>query len=204
MKNSKAVLIVLLLLGITIFSVFKYILTVREKNDLASAIEKIKAGAVALENEKQHLLQSLEQEKTLQQDLTRQNVSLQENLKIAEGKFASLEEEFVQAGEALVELNSQFSLLKEENTALQKAGESLKAQISKLARENKDFTARFHSVAELKKAIRELKLKMRRVKSEIKKKTFLISGSEGNRGFVVRDGKSTQPAQIKIEVKPAS
>lgn len=204
MKNSKAVLTVLLLLGITIFSVFKYILTVREKNDLGAAIEKIKAEAVALENEKQHLLQSLEQEKTLQQNLTRQNTSLQENLKVAEARLAGIEEELLQAQKEFADFTSQACLIKEENTALQKERADLRVQIVKLTRENEDFTTRFNSAEELKKAIRQLKLKMRRVKSEIKKKTVLISDSEGNRGFVIKDGKSTQPAQIKIEVKPAS
>jgi len=204
MKNSKAVLTVLLLLGITIFSVFKYILTVREKNDLGAAIEKIKAEAVALENEKEHLLQSLEQEKTLQQNLTRQNTSLQENLKVAEARLAGIGEELLQAQKELADFTSQACLIKEENVALQKERADLRAGIVKLTRENEDFTTRFNSAEELKKAIRQLKLKMRQVKSAIKKKTVLISDSEGNRGFVVRDGKSTQPAQIKIEVKPAS
>jgi chromosome segregation ATPase len=204
MKNSKAVLTALLLLGITIFSVFKYILTVREKNDLVVAIEKIKVEAVALENEKERLLKSLEEGKALQQSLTQENVSFQEKLIVTEAKLSGIEEELIQAQKELADSTFQAFLIKEESIALQKERADLRLQIIKLTRENEDFTTHFNSVAELKKAIQELKLKMRQVKREIKKKAVLISDSEGNKGFVVRDGKSTQPAQVKIEVKPAS
>jgi chromosome segregation ATPase len=204
MKNSKAVLTTLLLLGITIFSVFKYISTVREKNDLVVAIEKIKVEAVTLENEKEYLLQSLEKGKALQQSLSQENVSLRENLKVAEASLSGIEEELIQVQKELADFTSQAFLIKEESIALQKERADLKLQIAKLTTENEDFTARFNSAEELKKAIRQLKLKMRLVKSRIEKKAVLTSDSEGNRGFVVRDGKTTQPAQIKIEVKPAS
>jgi hypothetical protein len=62
------------------------------------------------------------------------------------------------------------------------------------------------SVAELKKAIAELKKKTRQttkeVKREIRKKT-IDKNTEGNIGFLVKEGKSTYSGKVVIEVMPA-
>lgn len=73
MQKPKLIFVVLLLLGITLFSVFKYFSTLKEKNDLSVSLEKIKAEATALDAEKQNLTRSLQQEKQLKEQLAKQN-----------------------------------------------------------------------------------------------------------------------------------
>jgi hypothetical protein len=51
----------------------------------------------------------------------------------------------------------------------------------------------------LKKAIRDLKKQMRKVTHKATKTKTII---EGNRGFLIKDGKPTSIAKIKIEVIP--
>jgi chromosome segregation ATPase len=194
-KNSKVILIIFLLLGISIFSVFKYFLALKEKNDLLFSLERMKAETAALEKEKQNLL---ENEKALQQKLAQENSVLKENLRASEDKLVKLDADFTEAQQTIEDLHSRFSILEAENTALREEKENLKVKLAEVAQDN----ARLNSLAELKKAIKELKKKMRRVKREIRKKTAAINDSEWNSGFLVRNGKSTYPAKVKIEVRP--
>ena len=173
MKNPKTTILVFFLLGVTAFSVYKFVSAVKEKDSLKAETVRLQAETKALKDINQSLSQQLDKGKVLEQQLQ--------------------------------ELSAQFSLLKEENVALQQEKASLKAEVEKLTRQNEDFTVRFNSIGDLKKAIRELKIKMRKVKAEIRKnKAALINNIEGNKGFIVKDGKVAQPAWIRIEVKPAS
>jgi len=61
--------------------------------------------------------------------------------------------------------------------------------------------ARLGSVAELKKAIRELRRQVRQVKREVIKRSEPAKGKEGNRGFIIKDGKPTTLPRIRIEVE---
>jgi hypothetical protein len=45
---------------------------------------------------------------------------------------------------------------------------------------------------------------MHKVGTEIKKKADTNQAIEGNRGFVIKDGKPTCAAKVKIDVRPAS
>ena len=81
------IILVALLVGITIFSVFKYVYTLREKYELLSAINQIKAQLAALEIEKQGLVQDLDKEKQLSQQVAQENSGLKDSLKEKEDKM---------------------------------------------------------------------------------------------------------------------
>jgi len=203
MKNYGVILIALLT-GITIFSVFKYVSSLREKNDLTLALSQIKNQATALENERQNLLQELEKEKQLQQQLHEENTGLKESLMEGEEKLAKINADFAHTQEVLEQLNSQLANLKEENTLLKEEKDKMNIQLAEVTQEKDDLKARFSSVAGLKKAIRELKIRMRKVGVEIKRKVKYEKIIEGNRGFLIKDGKTTFPTKVKIEVVPVS
>jgi len=84
-------------------------------------------------------------------------------------------------------------------------------ELSQASVENDALRTKLSSVAELKKAIRELKRNKRlqpvpvlRFKPKNPKVMEEAVEVEGNRGFLTRDGVSTFPYKIRIEVKPAS
>jgi len=62
-----------------------------------------------------------------------------------------------------------------------------------LKAENNLLKPKLNSIVELRKAIRELKAR--------KRKTPALA-TEGNLGFLIKDGKSTNPGKVKIEVVP--
>ena len=197
-------ILIALLVTLTLFSVFKYIYSIKEKYELLNILNQTKEQAAALENEKQNLLQELEKEKELQQKLSQENSAFKDSIRLSEEKLAQLDADFVQAQKTIEQLNSNFSLLKAENIALIEKKNTLNTKLSQVSQEKDALQVKLSSIAELKKAIKELKRQMRKVGTVIREKVRTNKIIEGNRGFLIKDGKFTYPAKVKIEVTPAS
>ena len=143
-------------------------------------------GVAALTKEKQNLLQELGKEKELSEQLVAKNVNLKAYLKASKDRMTRLFRDNSRTQDELEEINAKFAVLKAENRALidsHKRGYL----------ENEQLKLKLSSVVELRKAIRELRAK--------KFKNFGLE-TEGNQGFLIRDGRSTLE-KIKIEVIPA-
>lgn len=203
MKNYKLFLIAFLI-GITIFSVFQYAASLKEKLDLKNDLSQIKKQVMDLELEKQNLLQAVEQEKEAQKALGQENSELKESLKVNTDKLAKLDADFQGAQNTIEQLNSKIALVKAENMALRAKREKLALELSSVSQEKDALKARLSSVAELKKVIKELKKQVRKSTGELKEIAAAQRIIEGNRGFLIKDGKPTYPAKVKIEVIPAS
>jgi DNA repair exonuclease SbcCD ATPase subunit len=195
-KNFKIACFVLLV-TITIFSVYKYVSALKEKYDLLNALNEIKRQVQILENDKQSLTRELDKEKQLADKLAEQNTGLKEVLKASVSRLTRLFADMEKTRKSLDDLHAQFSLLRAENTAL-------KDQATQFSVENVTLKAKLGSVAELKKAIREFRKQMGKVGKEIKQQTNVSQAAAGNRGFLIKDGQPTFPPKaIKIEVTPA-
>ncbi len=79
-----------------------------------------------------------------------------------------------------------------------------------LLEEKENLEARLHSLKELKKAIREIKLERRQekvqktlVKKQQQKEIDAQKLAQGNCGYLIKDGQSLYPPKVKIEVSPA-
>jgi len=195
--------LIALLLSITIFSVFKYVSSVKERYDLLNSLNQTKELAAVLANEKQGLLQDLEKEKELQKQLNQENSALKDNLRLSEEKIAKLDTDFTQAQKDIEQLASRFSILKAENKALIDKNSRLGSKVNGFSQENERLKVKLNSIAELKKAIRELKKQAYKVGVIVKQKLEAKRAMEGNRGYLIKDGRFTYPARIKIEVTPA-
>jgi len=194
--KNKRVILIALLIGITLFSVFKFSVSIKEKYDLTKELNQIKAAMSGLQNEKQNLLQTLEKEKELKQKMEQEIAGLTDNLRLSQEKAAKLEQGLAEQQKSMEGLNSQISSLASEK-------EKLKLELAKINEERENLKTRLNSITELKKAIVELKKQARKVGREIKQKISKEKAGEGNQGFVVKDGKTTFPAKITIEVNPA-
>lgn len=189
LKNA----VIVLLLTVTIISIFNYVSSLKDKRGLLDTLNQVSQQVAILGKEKQKLsdenaglAQDLEKGRQAQERLMQGNLMLKGHIKASGRRLAKLFSDYSQAKEENQQLNSKFSLLKAENSALaeEKGGamqeiESLKVKLS--------------SITELRKAISELK---RKPKGE--------RAIEGNRGFLIKDGQATYPAKVKIEVIPAS
>lgn len=193
MRDHKIILIVLLS-GIVIFSLFKYTLVLKEKHDLQVTLDQIREQVGILENEKSNLLQELEAGQRLNEKLREENSAVQAELKTSQERLVQLDAELMQTQKAIEDLNAQLSSLKAENTALMEEKDNLNNQIAQIIQEKDQLQARLNSLSELRKAIRELKRRMRYGGT--------LPGQEGNQGFLLKDGKSTYAPNVRIEVKP--
>jgi len=101
------------------------------------------------------------------------------------------------------------STLEKENADLIQVKKELEEKVTSLEKEKQDLEAKLHSLPELKKAIRQVKIE----KHEQKAKEHLAKKQQqkeldaqgiatGNRGFVIKDSKSTYKPRVIIEVFP--
>jgi chromosome segregation ATPase len=195
------IIVIALLVGITLFSVFKYLMTLNEKNDLMQNLNQVKGQIASLELEKQNLLQTIDKEKESQKALTDENAALKEELK----NLAQVDENLQNSQKTIEQLTAQIALSQAENTALREEKNRLSLELTQVSQERDTLKARLSSIPQLKKTIREVKVQIHKAKAmmrEIAKKRRVIAG---NRGFLMKNGKPTFPiSKIKIEVMPAS
>jgi len=177
----------ILLLSITVFSMVRYLSELKAKYRLQDSLTKAQDDIATLAQEKQNLLQELGKEKKLKEQLALKNAGLKDYLGASRNKVARLFKDKAMVQASLEDTSAKFSILKAENRALIDRSK-------RIYMENEQFKAKLSSVVELKKAIRELRARKRKV---------LTPETEGNRGFLIKNGQPTIPEKIKIEVVPA-
>lgn len=171
--------LIIILLAVTIIVVFMYILSLRKQ-------------VSALEEQKLNLAQALATEKELGHKLSEQNSALKENLRVSQKKISKLFSANALTQRYLEDLSSRFSMLQAENKALREEKE-------KILMENDSLMEKLG----IRKVIGDLKKQVQKVGREIKQRAQEEKLNEGNRGYIIKDGKATRPAKVKIEVIPA-
>jgi chromosome segregation ATPase len=202
MKNAKTIIIAFLL-GITVFCVYKYIVSVKENYDLSSNIHRLNTDIKALEDEKDGVVKDLDREKEINKALDQENAWAKENLNQTQAKLSQLATDYQSSQKAIDDLSSQISLVKAENTALRDQIQSLELDINQAKADKEQLQSRLSSIAELKKAIKELRRKTRQIKKQVKRR--IVEKQElilGNSGFLIKEGQPTGKSKIKIEVEP--
>ncbi len=172
------------LVSITVVSVFKYLSVIQEKYALQENYNKAKSEAGLLAQEKQNLLRQLEKERLTTSQLSKENLSLKDNLRAGKRRMGGLFRKLSATQAELEDVNARLSVLKAEN-------KSLIQSHNRITQENRDYKSKFNSLQELKKAIRSIKLR----------KHNDTDTDKGNRGYLIKDGQPT--AKVKIEVVPA-
>lgn len=191
-RHYKVTLAILLLAAIAIFSFYKYARSLNERYRLRQSLSQSQARLDVASQENQKLLQALEKEKISAGELEEENSKMLRNLKASTKRLDKLFKDYTQAQGALEKANAQVA--------------GLNKELKQVTQERDDLQAKFTSVSGLKKAISELKWQARKVTFQMKDaaESPQTGDSAGNQGFIVRDGKSTSPAKVKIEVSPAS
>jgi len=183
-------IVIAFLLGLAVFIVFRHLAVVREKIILSSTLHQKQAEITGLQQE-------LSRQKEEGRILLQQKSGLKAYAGAAKRRLGRLFSDVILFKGKVQELDGKMIILKTEN-------QELLDEKNRIAQENQDYKAKFSSIPELKKAIREIKIQAHKPKPQIPEKAQ--EGSvmvEGNRGFLVKDGKPTTPAKIVIEVVPA-
>ena len=182
-KNTLKNIALILLLGITVFSIIRYVSELKTSYRLQEDLTQAQGKISALVQEKQNLLQELGKERKLKEQLALKNANLKDYLRASKNRITRLFQDNSRNANDLEEVNAKFSILKAENQVLIDNRKLIYT-------ENEQFKLKLNSIDELKKTIRELKAKKRKI---------AISESGGNQGFLIKDGRST----VRIEVIPA-
>ncbi|MFA5350310.1 MAG: hypothetical protein WC357_03130 [Candidatus Omnitrophota bacterium] len=186
-KGAVKNILTILLLSITVFSMVRYLSELKVRCRLQDSLTKAQDEVAVLVKEKQNLLQELGKEKELKERLALKNSGLLNYLKASKNKIARLFQDKARIQGNLDNTSAKFSILKAENKVLID-------QHKRIYAENEQFKAKLSSVVELKKAIRELRGAKRKVRTSL---------TEGNHGFLIRNGQPVIQEKIKIEVVPA-
>ena len=193
--------LVAFLVGAGLVSIVHYSFLLQEKTRLSRALEEMNARVSILEKDKAQMVQSLNSGRDALKKLDEDNARLGQTIQAQGENISALTAEVERTNGKLEELNSRYSLLRCENSAL-------RSQLFFVVKEEEKMRLNMTSLPELKKAIRELKKKKTHAsvlpvihKQRINK---VVKGQilEGNKGFLVRDGKPTFAKTIKIEVVP--
>ena len=176
-------LALILLLGVTVFSMVRYVSELKARLRLQDSLTQAQGEVTSLTQEKQNLLQELGKEKKLNEQLAANNVKLKAYSKASKIRMTRLFRDNSKTQNELEDINAKFAILKAENRAL--IGSHKRSYI-----ENEQFKLKLSSVVELKKAIRELRIKRSKASN---------LETEGNQGFLIKDGRSTLE-KIRIEV----
>ncbi|MDD5595945.1 MAG: hypothetical protein PHY94_06885 [Candidatus Omnitrophica bacterium] len=196
-------ILIIFLLTVAVFSVVKYGIIIKEKNELTENLNLIKVQLATLEEEKKAFLAQLQEAKQQVDMLSQEKIVLKQNLKAVKKRMSKLFSDLNQTKKAIDDLNAKFLLLKAENITLIKRSEKL----SQFSQENESMREKLNSPSELKARINELRknrnaplrLEVNPGKVHLEKKIL-----DGNRGFLIKNGQVTYPAKVKIEVIPAS
>jgi uncharacterized protein (DUF3084 family) len=187
-KNVIKNIALILLLGITAFSMVRYVSELKARFRLQDSLTQAQGEVAVLTQEKQNLLQELGKEKESNQQLSARNVKLKAHAKAGKVKMTRLFQDNFRIQNKLEDVSAKFAVLKAENRALIDSRKRVYLQ-------NEEFKVKLSSIVELRKVIRELK--------KIKHNVFDWS-LEGNQGYLIKDGQSTLKKKIKIEIVPAS
>lgn len=199
MKKNMLILIFSLMAGAVIFTSLRYIGLLQDKARLEHELRETKKQAGLLEGQ-------LRQEQELINRLNKEKRLLVNTLKEAEGKISQLGLKNAQSQEQIFSLVRELEDVHKETEQTAQAMAASQEKLKLLEVQNVELDTKLHSIPELKKAIRELKIQMRKhrpgIKPHLKPRTQ-ISEAESNFGYLIRDGISTYRPRIKIEVKPA-
>lgn len=195
-KNTNVILVCSILSGAAIFFSLRYRNIIHQKARLEFQL-----------SEANQQLQSLGEQLALQEELTtglkQEKSALSGSLQEAEGKIFRLEEKNAGAQERVTFLLRDIKGLQGEITRAKEERNQFEEKLSILGERNARLDAKLSSIPELKKAIKELKLQMRKIhpKPALKTKRYSKEIFEGNSGYLIKDGVATYRPRFTIKVE---
>ncbi len=196
MKKNLTLVIIISLIVITGFSLSRYFYLQKANFELQSILKENKVKM-------DELVTQLISQKELNQQLAKEKESLSQDLKILSDQFKKAETELSSTKDTLSAIQTKINLLKKENIYLAQLKASFDEKMEQARFEKESLEAKFNSVDELKKAIRDLKIRMREERRALKKNNVISEEINGNRGYLTWRGQSTLKSKVKIEVIPA-
>lgn len=129
---------------------------------------------------------------------------IQEELKTTRIELAKTGRELRDYRNKLGFINKKIFLLRSDNASLIAVKEVLERKIAMLREEKTIMEAKFCSMSDLKKAIREVKLEISKEKTRQQREADRWETASGNRGFLIKDGEYFYKTKANVYVRPAN
>ncbi len=147
----------------------------------------------------------------------KEKIWLQEELKTTRGELADTNRNLRTCHGKLGFVNKKISVLRDSNAALGSSNaalittrQGLEHKIATLQEEKRIVEAKIHSLGELKKAIRQVKIEMRgdrikQHKERIRQQEEMDKWetARGNQGFLTKNGEQFYKPKVNVDVRPA-
>jgi hypothetical protein len=172
--------------------------------DPRSLSARLRVQAVQIQEQRARAMKNLETEYAKQKALEDDKTALQGQLRVSQEALQKMQADLKAAQETLDDLSSRLSVAKAENIELNRKLGEFKQEAESSTQAKEALQARLNSLVELKKAIRELRRKLSKARPEIANRIRQDRIIIGNGGYMIKDGKPTYPARVKIEVVPLS
>jgi|GEM_PF-976186 len=141
----------------------------------------------------------------------KEKVWLQDALRLTRGEVTKKGRDLKVCRDRLDFVNKKIFALKGRNSTLFRARIDLEAKIALLQEEKMAMEAKFHSLSELKKAIRQVKAeirddKIKQRKEQVRQKEEIDKWETalGNKGYLTKDGEEYYKPKVNVEVRPAN
>jgi len=201
MIKNKIFFVIAFLIGISLYSLFKYITIFYEKKAILSDWAQMKSEVLLLNTLKEHLTNQLQEKTRIINEKEKAQQELLRQLNIKDEKIIQVEALLNKTQEQMEELKQKIDTLQSQNNSLAEENRLLLEKIDKINQEHASLLSRWQSIEELRKAIIQLKRKIylqRKQASKVEGKAI-----QGNRGYIIKDGRPTLSLKVKIEVVPA-
>ena len=190
-QRSRAILVVL---GVaTAVSLWRTAALERQKHRLSNAYTEAQGLVAQLTQERNHLNGEMA--------AARQTVETQA------GELAGLRHELEEVQGRLEQTMADIASLQQEQEQLRQHNASLSMRLSAVSAEKAQLEQRLSSLSELKLAIRDVKRKIWqsrwaafRARMDQLRRDDLDRLASGNRGYIIRDGKSTLSSAARLQV----
>ncbi len=226
MKISIYVVLIAFLLGIALFGIFKSITLLKHNMELNQAVGRLTLDLETTQS-------TLKETKQALSDAYLKNSELEGGLKDSQAKLEQKEEELKNSIAHIAQLTEKLKEVVGINEDLSRVNADIQDRTLRTELENSEMKKKLSSVDEMKKAIKELRIKIREEKRKKRVKVVpqkkqkeekpvpvqppkpLLQQSEplhaakisldntlGNKGFFIKDGKSTFEDLVDIRVVP--
>ena len=196
-RQGGILLLALLLLVLSVFSLSRYAPILKAKQELERQNQEARAQLLKLRSDLDSLADRLEGQKVVNQEMRTENDDLRVNI-------AKLQEDLSITNEQLELLTSSLLVLNRENASIEEDRLILSERLEKILQDNKNILVKIGSVKELQVMIKEIRKQMSENKMLLRERLDEQALAEGNKGFVIKNGETTYPPKVHIEVTPAS
>ncbi|GEM_PF-6770298 len=203
-KTTARDILTVFLIVVSLLGIWQLILVSKELESSQNKLQDIQAK-VDLEKAQYKL-----QIDGLSADIESTNKQLEDSnqqLEITVKQLDTANKELILAKTQLEKL----SVLETENSGLLQSKQTLEQKIADLENESRENEAKLHSLPHLRKLMRQVKLEIHEQnfkfnfeKHQQQKELDAQKTLAGNRGFIIKNNKSTYKNTVRIEVKPGN